>query len=268
MTLTDSTTRTAPTTGARPRGSGRLNVTYWRLELARTLRNPWTMGFSVVMPALLYLFFGAAPSYGGQPLAHGNVAGLIAASMALFGAMMAATNVAGSVADERATGWNRQLRLTPLRPGAYVASKILSALVLGFIVVAVTFALAFCTGGRLDAGQAVATFAVAWLGGTVLFAAFGLAVGYLFKSEAVLGVVGPFMSLFAFAGGLFIPLEQLGSVMERVGSYTPMWGLNVIVEDLVMGEPLRAAAVLNVGVWFALFASVAAWRYGRVAGRE
>lgn len=233
----------------------------------RNLRNPWTIGFAVLMPAALYLLFGAAPDYGRLPVAHGTVAGVIMSSMALFGAMMAAVNVAGAVSDERAVGWNRQLRLTPLRPWAYLSSKLLAALALTFLVVAVTFTVGALTGARLDPALWARSFVVAWLAGTALFAAFGLAVGYLFTGEAVLGVVGPFMSLFAFFGGLFVPLEQLGSVMQTVGAWTPMFGVRLLVEQPILGQPVGLGAIVNVTAWFTLFCAVAIWRYRATAGR-
>lgn len=252
---------------ARKAPRGGLSRTYLRLELVRNLRNPWTIGFAVLMPAALYLLFGAAPAYGTHALAHGTVAGMIMATMALFGAMMAAVNVAGAVADERGIGWHRQLRLTPLRPGAYVGAKLLAALALTFLVVAVTFTVGALSGARLDPALWVRSFVVAWLVGTALFAAFGLAVGYLFSGEAVLGVVGPFMSLFAFFGGLFIPLQQLGPVMQTVGAWTPMYGVRLLVEAPIVGEPVPAAAIANALVWFALFCAVALWRFRAAAGR-
>ncbi|MFM9691773.1 ABC transporter permease, partial [Streptomyces galilaeus] len=92
--------------------SATLTPTLLRIELLRMLRNPWTLGFSLGMPPLLYLLFGAVPSYASAPLPHGNVAGLVLVTMAAYGSMVAATSVAGTVSEERALGWTRQLRLS------------------------------------------------------------------------------------------------------------------------------------------------------------
>ena len=51
--------------------------------------------------------------------------------IAVYGAMLAATSGGAMVSIERAQGWSRQLRLTPLRPAAYIAIKILVAMLLG-----------------------------------------------------------------------------------------------------------------------------------------
>lgn len=112
------------------------------------------------------------------------------------------------------------------------------------------------------------TFAIAWLVGTALFAALGIALGYIFRSDAVMGVAGPLLSLFGFFGGLFVPLEQLGSVMETVGSVTPMFGARVLVHDAVRGAGLDSWALLNVAFWVVAFVAVAVWRFWRVGERE
>lgn len=260
------TTATLTPTSTRRRGTG-LNPVYLRIEMLRMLRNPWTLGFSLVMPIGMYLLFGATASWGGEWLGHGNVAGVVLTQMTMYGAMSAAASVAATVASERRSGWNRQLRLTPLRGGAYVLGKLLCSGVVGFVLCVVMYVVGAATGARLDPGTAVATFALAWIGGTGLFAAFGLAVSYLFSGEEVIGVVGPAMTLLAFVGGIFIPLEVLGSFMASIAPFTPMWGIGQISRDLVAGSGVTPLAVVNVLGWFAVFVGVAAWRYRRVAAR-
>ena len=49
---------------------------------------------------------------------------------------------------------------------------------------------------------------LAWVGALV-FAAFGLFMGYLLPSENVMQILGPVLALLAFAGGLFVPLSQM-----------------------------------------------------------
>ena len=49
--------------------------------------------------------------------------------------------------------------------------------------------------------------AVAWVG-SLVFAAFGLFMGYLLPSENVMQFLGPVLALLAFFGGLFVPLDD------------------------------------------------------------
>ena len=95
---------------------GGLNPTLLRIELLRVLRNRRTMIFTLVMPAVFYLIFGVSQSYADQDAGRGNVAAYIMISMAAYGAMIASTGGGAMVATERAQGWSRQLRLTPLSP--------------------------------------------------------------------------------------------------------------------------------------------------------
>ena len=45
---------------------------------------------------------------------------------------------------------------------------------------------------------------------SLVFAAFGLFMGYLLPSENVMQILGPVLALLSFAGGLFMPLDQMG----------------------------------------------------------
>ena len=44
-----------------------------------------------------------------------------------FGTMSAMLSCGARIAAERAVGWNRQLRITPLSPRAYFRAKVLTA---------------------------------------------------------------------------------------------------------------------------------------------
>ena len=56
----------------------------------------------------------------------------------------------------------------------------------------------------------------AWSPGSasIVFAAFGLFVGYLVPSENVMQLIGPALALLAFIGGLFLPLDQLRHTLQ------------------------------------------------------
>ncbi|MCT6957972.1 hypothetical protein M1708_23260, partial [Salmonella enterica subsp. enterica serovar Saphra] len=75
------------------------------------------------------------------PLSAGgvSVAAYIMVSMAMYGAMMSATQTGASVALERAQGWSRQLLLTPLNPLVNVIIKIIAGMLFGFIAIVATY---------------------------------------------------------------------------------------------------------------------------------
>ena len=138
-----------PTTTAEPASEalplpalGGFNLTALALEIRRMLRNRRTVMFIVVFPSLFFFMFRA--SGGGANAAR--IQSYVLISMAVYGAMVGTTAGGAAVAVERSLGWSRQLRLTPLRPAAYIAMKVLTAMVLGLCAVISAFAVGALSG--------------------------------------------------------------------------------------------------------------------------
>jgi ABC-2 type transport system permease protein len=184
--------------------------------------------------------------------------------MALYAAMIAAISGGASVSVERAQGWTRHLRLTPLRPSAYVVTKLAGALALGGVSVVVTLAAGAALHARMPATAWVGCALIAWLG-SVVFAAFGLFMGYLLPTENVMQILGPGTALLSFAGGLFVPIED-GTVFHTIAQLTPVYGMAELAR-WPLGGGFSWAAVVNLVVWGTLFALGAAWRFRRDTAR-
>ena len=180
-------------------------------------------------------------------------------------AVLTAAVTGASVAMERAQGWSRQLRLTPLRPVAYVGVKVLVALTSGAMAVAVVNALALIQGHASMTATAWVSCGVLAVLCTLVFAALGLFVGYLVPGESAMQIVGPGLALLAFLGNLFIPITE-GSTLWYVSACTPMFGIAEVTRAPLTGE-LPWYAVVNVLAWFAVFVAGAAWRMGRDTAR-
>ncbi|HWJ84238.1 MAG TPA: ABC transporter permease [Cellulomonas sp.] len=249
-----------PVTGAR-RGP---NLTYLTIELRRLLRNRRTIIFTLVMPPVFFLLFGTVDSYKTESVGHANVTAWIMISMALYGALLATTSGGASVSVERAQGWTRQLRLTPLRPATYVATKVAVAMVLGLGAVVVTAAVGMVSGVTGDTSRILASLLLAWLGSSV-FAAFGLFMGYLLPSENVMQILGPVLALLSFAGGLFMPLGD--GVFATIAQFVPTYGLAEIVRAPITDDGVSVWAIVNVVTWGIVFVVGAAWRFRRDTAR-
>jgi ABC-2 type transport system permease protein len=140
-----------------------VNTTYLRLEIRRALRNRRFIVVSLLMPAMLLLIFGSTAD--GATENGVGVAAYVMVSMAIFGAMSAAIATGGTIAVERGIGWNRQLRLTPLRPGRYVLSKAAVALLLALPPLVLTYLVgAFAVGVDLPAQTWLLIGVGSWLG--------------------------------------------------------------------------------------------------------
>ena len=247
---------------------GGFSATFLKLEVRRLLRNRRTMIFTVVMPPLFFLLFGGlSDSYQTQSVGRGNISAYLAISFAVYGSMLANTSAGASVAVERAQGWSRQLRLTPLNPFAYMATKVLTAMVVGAISVVVVYAVAALTGAADMPGWVwLVSGLVAWIC-AIVFAAFGLFIGYLVPSENVMQLLGPALALLALMGGIFVPLDQLSDTLQDLATFTPAYGVGVLARAGLVGDGVDLGAVLNVVVWTALFAAGAIWRFRRDTAR-
>jgi hypothetical protein len=118
--------------GARkPPGFGGINLTVLGLELRKLVRNRRTLIFALLVPVVLFLFVATNQKFVSLQDGHGNVSAFLMVSMALYGAALSTTAGGAMVSIERALGWSRQLRLTPLSPVGYIVIKMITAMVLG-----------------------------------------------------------------------------------------------------------------------------------------
>jgi ABC-2 type transport system permease protein len=236
------------------------------LELRRMMRNRRTVVFTLVMPAAFFLIFGTSGSYKTQRVGEGNLTGYVLISMAVYGAMLATTSGGAMVSIERAAGWSRQLRLTPLKPVAYIAVKLLLAMIIGAVSVAVAFLVGSLSGAQLPASAWIGSGLLAWICALV-FAAFGLFMGYLLPSENVMQILGPILAVLSFAGGLFVPADQLGSTFATISKFTPVNGVGELARYPLTHDGNLWLAVLNVVAWTTIFAGGAIWRFRRDTAR-
>jgi ABC-2 type transport system permease protein len=244
---------------------GGFNTTILLIELKRMLRNRRTIFFTLVFPAGLFFAFGGTQGWN-DDVGNGNVAAYIMVSMALYGAALTAASTGAMVALERAMGWSRQLRLTPLSPVVYVSIKAIVALVMGAVAVAVVN-LAGLVQGKPDMPVDVwISCAVLCVLCTMVFAALGVFVGYLVPGENVMQILGPGLALMAFLGNVFIPIDDHTSLIWHIAVWTPMFGVAEIARAPLTGE-LPWYAVVNAVGWLIVFVTGAAWRMSKDTAR-
>lgn len=228
---------------------GGFSLTFLAIEIRRLVRNRRTVILTLVVPVVLFLLLKS-----GKRIASGGVdaAATTMIGIAVYGAMLAATSGGAMVSIERALGWSRQLRLTPLRPAAYIAIKVLTAMLLGLTSVVVVFVIGAISGVRMDPVVWVLTGILAWASAFV-FAAFGLFMGYLLPSQNVMQVIGPILGIFALFGGLFVPLRLLPTTLQNVAPYMPPYGVAGIARYPLVGGDFDWTWLLSVALWTAGF---------------
>lgn len=247
-----------------------MNVTYWAIDLRRTLRDITNIFFIVGLPLVMYFVFGSAQSYRDAPVAHGNVGAVVMISMAVYGAVTATTAISGGAALERFQGWGRQLGLTPWSGAGFVVTKSAVAMTIAAVPVLTVGIAGVATGAQATPLAWVLSLGAAWLGSAV-FAGYGLSAGMAFRSESALGVAGGSLVLLAFAGNLFIPLS---GVMLDLARFTPLYGVNALARYPITGGVVADGVVdpvwlpvLNVVAWALILGTTAAVLVRRRRGR-
>jgi ABC-2 type transport system permease protein len=260
------TTQTIDPTARRVPPFGGLNGTLVAIELKRMLRNRRTIFFTLLMPVLLYLLIGTSSQYSGDSEGSGNVSAYILISMAVYGAVLASTSGGAMVAVERALGWSRQLRLTPLSPVAYIAVKSVVALGLGALSVIAVNVVGVINGkASMPTHVWVASAVIAWAG-SIVFGAFGLFMGYLLPSENVMQVLGPVLAGLAVVGGVWFPINA-DSTLGHIAQLTPIYGLAELARWPLEGGALHWTWIANMVIWLAVFVAGAAWRMSKDTAR-
>jgi len=230
---------------------GGFNLTFLSIEIRRLLRNRRTVVVTVVVPVVLFLLLGTdkrAVDLNGTVL----TASTTMIGIAVYGAMLASTSGGAMVSIERSLGWSRQLRLTPLQPVAYIAIKVLVAMILGLTSVVVVYAAGVLDHVDMTPETWIVTGILAWAGSFV-FAAFGLFMGYLLPTENVMQIISPVLGVFALFGGLFIPVSFLPSIMQDIAPYMPTYGVVEIARFPLVGGAFDPTWILGVVAWTAAF---------------
>lgn len=241
-------------------------VSYTRFELLRTFRNRRFFVFSLGFPLILY-FLIAGPNrhdtnFGGSglPAPLYYMVGL-----ASFGTMSAMLSTGARIAGERQVGWNRQLRLTPLSPRAYLRAKVLTA----YMMALVTLSLLYISGATLG----VSLPARDWLQMTLLilvglvpFAALGILIGHLVTVDSIGPVMGGTVSLLALVSGTWFPISDSG-FLHDVAQNLPSYWLVQASHVALGGDAWPARGWIVMAVWTVVLAALARRAYRRDTAR-
>jgi ABC-2 type transport system permease protein len=239
-------------------------LAYLKFEALRLRRDPRLIVLTLLLPVLIFLINSGNKG----TLDNVQVSTYLMVSMATYGALVGVLSVGISVSQERASGWLRQLRITPLSPAKVVATKVLMGSLLAIpSVIAVGITAAATKGVDFQAWQWVALVGLLWLG-SLPFAALGLALGFsmppqLTQPVSMLGVFG-----LSFLGGLFLPVAVMPKVLAQIAVWLPSnrygeLGWSVAAHH---APTLKGVAILTA--WAAVFAVLAAFAYRRSAAQR
>ncbi|MFF0482016.1 ABC transporter permease [Streptomyces sp. NPDC004435] len=233
---------------------------YARLEIRRTVRDQAFVISTLGVPVLMYLLF---TNLGGQDGLASRTAAMV--GMAAYGALGAALSLGGGVAEDKATGWLRQLRVTPMSPRRVVAGRALTGAVVVLPAIAAVLSAGLLVNGvRMEPLQWAAVALALWLG-SLPFALLGLGNGYRLTPQST-GAVNVACNLgLAVVGGLWFPVSLFPGWLAALSSWTPTHRFAEVGTALAEGHPPPAAALLVLAAWTAVFGTYAAVSYRRSA---
>ncbi|CAM5548419.1 ABC transporter [Streptomyces tanashiensis] len=233
---------------------------YVRLEVRRTLRDTGFAIGTVAVPVMMYLLF---TNLGGQNEEAWRTASMV--GMAAYGALGAALSVGPGVAEDKSSGWLRQLRITPMTPRQVVTGRALTGSVVVLpAIVGVLLAGGLVNGVHLAAWQWAAVSLTLWLG-SLPFTLLGIGNGYRLTAQTT-GVVNIACNLgLAVLGGLWFPVSLFPGWLRSLSAYTPTNRFAELGVSIADGHAPAAAALAVVAVWAALFGAYATVSYRRSA---
>jgi ABC-2 type transport system permease protein len=241
-------------------------LTYMRYELLRTLRNRRFFLLSLAFPLILF-FVIAGPQRNVRNFASSGISAPLyyMVGLAAFGTMSSMLSCGGRIATERAAGWNRQLRITPLSPRAYFRVKVLTGYMMAVISLLALYAAGASLGVSLTAAEWLKMSGLI-LVGLVPFAALGILLGHMLTPDSIGPAMGGGISLLALLGGTWFPLGHHG-FLHDLAQYIPSYWLVQASHVALGGRPWSTMGWIVMGAWTVVLSALAARAYRRDTGR-
>ena len=227
-------------------------------QLRRVARNRQFLIFTVLLPALFTIFF--TKIFGGQApdaARYQEFAGYYMVSMMAYGGLGAALGATIRISFDRASGWLRQLRVTPVPQSQVFAVDVaVGALLTLPSLVVVALVGRFVNDVQLGLGTWLALVGVLWAG-SIAFVALGLLVGLALDERAAGGAIGFVGVVLAALGGLLAPVEVFPDSMRTLAHAMPSYWYAQLGRDVAAGGAPSATAVLALAAFTAGFAALA-----------
>lgn len=237
----------ASVSGQALRQVGYVNKAFWR--------NPASAFFTFAFPLMFLVIFTTLLGNGEVPLGGEMVktSTYYVPAMAAFAVISACyTNIAISVVFQREQGILKRVRGTPVPGGAYLSGRVIHAVAVAVLLVAICIAFgAIAYGASLPDLLDLAQMSVMLLVGAAAFTALGLAVTAIIpNADAGPPIVNATILPLLFLSGVFIPVgDDAPAWIEVLGSVFP---IKPFVDGVVAGY-------LGTGFSWPDVAIVAAW---------
>jgi ABC-2 type transport system permease protein len=242
------------------------SLVYTRYELLRTLRNRRFFLLSLGFPLVLY-FVIVSPNRHVQNFDGSGISFPLyyMIGLASFGTMSAMLSSGARIAAERAVGWNRQLRISPLSTRNYFRAKVVTGYMMALISLLALYLAGTSLGVRLGASEWLEMTGLI-LVGLIPFAALGIMIGHLLTPDSIGPAMGGGISLLALLGGTWFPITGHG-FLHDIAQLIPSYWLVQASHVAIGGHAWPAKGWIVMIAWTVVLSMLAARAYRRDTGR-
>jgi ABC-2 type transport system permease protein len=226
---------------------GFINKAFWR--------NPASAFFTFAFPLMFLVIFTALLG-GGEVHIGGRVihqSTYYVAAMAAFAVMTACyNNIAIGLAFQRDAGVLKRTRGTPLPSAVFFGAKVIHALLIALLLVAITVAFGkVLYQAAIPTGTALFDFLVMLIVGAASFCALGFAVTTVIpNADAATPIVNATILPLLFLSGIFIPLgDDAPAWVTWVARIFPVKHFADGIQAGFLGSAFHWSDVLIVGLW-------------------
>ena len=238
--------------------------TYTRYEVLRSFRNWRFVVLTLAFPLVLYLTVAGANGhvrFDGTPFRL-----YFMTAMATLGTIAAVVSGGAVIAADRAAGWTRQMRITPLKVGAYFRAKVFCGYLRALLTMVLLGLAGTALGVRLSAREWLTVVGLL-LVGLIPFAVLGVMLGHLISSDAMAPSVGGIVTLFCLLGGVYgFQIAKSGPMFEVIKGLPSFW-LAQAGKAVDGGGGWPAEAWIVLAAWTAALIPLAVLAYRRDTSR-
>ncbi|MFF2019194.1 ABC transporter permease [Paenibacillus sp. NPDC058177] len=222
-----------------------------KAEMLRIVRNPYYVFWSLLMPIMFYFIFTRVVNTGDS---DPTWAAHYLMSMAAFSVMGSAIMTLGiRLVQERSQGWTTFIRITPLPGYVYFLGKMFGQTMMHLFSIICIFAAGYLINGvSLSAAQWL--LCGLWLlVGSLPFLAMGTLVGSMKRVDTASGVSNAVYMALAITGGMWMPLEILPRLMQKIGVWLPSYNYGNGAWQIVQGSHPEWSNILILLGYLAVF---------------
>jgi ABC-2 type transport system permease protein len=224
-----------------------VNKAFWR--------NPASAFFTFAFPLMFLVIFTALLGNGTVPIGGREVdqATYYVAAMTAFAVITACyNNIAISLTFQRDAGVLKRTNGTPLPATAFLAARVLHALLISLLLVAITVAFGrLLYSAEVPTGATLARFLTMVVVGAATFCALGFAITAVIpNADAAAPIVNATILPLLFLSGIFIPLgDDAPTWITWTARIFPVKHFADGMQASFVGTTFHWSDVLIVGLW-------------------